>query len=567
MRQASYLARRIPLAASRLVLALAAACLLPTFSYGFDPAPTNSLRSIRRDKADPFFESGVIPTLRIEISAAGMEELRHNPRNYVKARIRDGDKTVSDVGIHVKGAAGSSRSIDDRPALTLNLDKFIPGQSLFGLSKFHLNNSVQDPSYMTELLCSELFLAAGVPAARTTHAVVELNGRKLGLYVLKEGFGKQFLKRHFKNATGNLYDGGFLRDISEPLQKISGDEGEGQPAADRLVKACDIEDPAQRLAAIGQRLDLDRFVSFLALEMMTWHWDGYLMKKNNYRVYHDPESDRVVFFPHGMDQMFWSANGTVRPGADGLVAQAVLNTPAGAAMFRDRAAWLTTNLFLASLLTNRMTQIYERIHPALASVEPDQAMAHEESFRNLRRQVAQRAAFLGRRFGARDTNQLAFDAKGELSVKGWKSRLDAGEARFSDQAVNGTRVLGIEVTSTPVNGKEAKLQESCVASYRVVLHLSPGRYALIGRVRTEGVEVAGKLVRGSGAGLRVSQRRRTNALSGDTPWQEVTHEFVVEDPDEEIELICDLRAKKGRAFFESDSLRVRKLVPQLEGKP
>src|SRR5207245_4926516 len=121
-----------------------------------------------------------------------------------------------------KGSAGSRRDLNDRPALTLNFDHFQEGQRFHGLDKVHLNNSVQDPSYLTELLCGDLFRAADVPAARTTHARVELNGRDLGLYVLKEGFNKTFLRRYFKNVKGTLFYGGFLSVISETMQIMSG---------------------------------------------------------------------------------------------------------------------------------------------------------------------------------------------------------------------------------------------------------------------------------------------------------------------------------------------------------
>src|SRR5260370_9148043 len=94
----------------------------------------------------------------------------------------------------------------DRPALTLNFDKFNEGQRFHGLDKIHLNNSVQDPTWMTETICSELFRDAGVPAARTSYARVELNGRDLGLYLLQEGMEKTFLRGYFSNPGGNLYD-------------------------------------------------------------------------------------------------------------------------------------------------------------------------------------------------------------------------------------------------------------------------------------------------------------------------------------------------------------------------
>jgi hypothetical protein len=82
-----------------------------------------------------------------------------------------------DVGVHLKGNYGTFQGVDGKPSLTLNFDKFVRNQKFHGLDKFHLNNSVSDPSYMTELLCRELFLTAGVPTARVTHARLEINGR------------------------------------------------------------------------------------------------------------------------------------------------------------------------------------------------------------------------------------------------------------------------------------------------------------------------------------------------------------------------------------------------------
>jgi len=156
------------------------------------------------DASQDFFTNGVIPHLVIEIKGTNLANLQRNDRVSVRATVRDGNTVYEDVGIHVKGAAGSRRSLNENPALTLNFDKFQEHQKFHGLDKIHLNNSVQDGSLMTELLCGYLFRAAGVPAARTTHARVRLNGRDLGLYVIKEGFNKSFLRQYFKNVNGNL---------------------------------------------------------------------------------------------------------------------------------------------------------------------------------------------------------------------------------------------------------------------------------------------------------------------------------------------------------------------------
>jgi hypothetical protein len=487
-----------------------------------------------------------------------MQQLRKEARTYVMATVVEGTRIYTNVGVHLKGAAGSFRPVDDRPALTLNFDKFAEGQRFHGLDKLHLNNSVQDPSYTTELICGELFLAAGVPAARAAHAVVELNGRSLGLYVLKEGFGKNFLKRHFANPRGNLYDGGFLREITEPMERISGAEPEGQKEVAALVEACQVQGDAERLAAMSKRLDMDRFLSFIALEMMIHHWDGYLMKKNNYRVYHDPDSDRIVFLPHGMDQMFWQPNAPIFPNPEGLVAAAILNTKEGRARYKARATQLTTNLFLAEPIVKRIREVQARLRPVIASLDPQAATQHDQEIRKVIREVEQRAAYLHRVLGGEAPLPLVFSVDGLAPVHGWKSRVDGGEAQFREVLDQGRRILIAEAapSAEPVADES---QSMCLASYRATVLLKPGRYALEGRVRTEGVASGGKSVRGIGAGLRISQHRRQHAVVGDAPWQELAYEFTVKDEDEEIELICDLRAARGRALFDESSLRIRKL--------
>jgi hypothetical protein len=241
----------------------------------------------------------VITYLKIEITGTNYDCLRPKPggARFAQGHRRQKKTVYGDVAFPSQRRGGQLSTLR-RPigGWTLNFDKFKEGQHYRGLDKLHLNNSVQDPSYTTELLCSELFLAAGVPTARTTHARVELNGRPLGLYVLKEGFDKTFLRRHFTSAKGNLYDGGFTREITDLLER---DEGEGPTHVElkNLAAAAYVGDPEARWEKLEKLLDMDCMLSFMALEMMTWHWDGYVMKHNNYRVYHEPASDKIYFCP------------------------------------------------------------------------------------------------------------------------------------------------------------------------------------------------------------------------------------------------------------------------------
>ena len=74
-------------------------------------------------------------------------------------------------------------------------------------------------------------------------------------------------------------------------------------------------------------LDLDRFISFVAVEVILWHRKGYPMKQNNYRVYNNPASGQMVFLAHDFDELFGQVDGPIDPVWKGLVAESVLSTP------------------------------------------------------------------------------------------------------------------------------------------------------------------------------------------------------------------------------------------------
>ena len=299
----------------------------------------------------------------VDIGEEGTESLRQQPRESVKATLRYGGAVFPDVAVHIKGSQGSVQSIDDRPALTVSFNKHFPTRRFRGLRKIHFNNEAEDPTFLTDVLCTELFRGAGVPAARAGYATLQLNGRPLGLYVLKEGLTREFLAQHFKQTGGNLYDGGFQIDVNRSLELLQGPGPEGQPKLRALVAAAREPDISDRWSRLARVLDTERFARSLAMQTLTWNWDGYAMARNNYRIYHDPETDRLVFIPHGLDQMFWEPEGPIYPRMRGLVAAAFVGTTEGDRLYRDRLTELHTKLFQVDRLTRRVHALAALIKP------------------------------------------------------------------------------------------------------------------------------------------------------------------------------------------------------------
>jgi hypothetical protein len=491
------------------------------------------------------FTNRTVLRLRIEIAASDVEELRHDGRKDVRATVREGEVAYSNVGVHLKGSTGSFRSVDNKPALTLNFGKFAPGQTFHGLARIHLNNSVEDPSYLHELLGGELFRGAGVPAPRVGHALVELNGRKLGLYVLKEGFTADFLSLHFRKTNGNLYDTGPGHDVNELLQHDSGDGPDDGADLKSLADAAHDPDLGKRWQRLGQLLDLDRFLSFMAMEVMAGHRDGYCLAKNNFRLYFDPESGRFVFLPHGMDILFGRADLPLRLQMAGLVARSVMEVPEGRRLYRERAGVLFTNVFKPGALSRRVDEVVARLQPAL-----DSAAARDlgKQATLLKERIAARATGLAKQLSVPELRPLEF--QNDIATPGGWHPMHPPERGKIDQASAPDGRAALHIQAGPIT----------FATWRARVLLKTGRYRFEGSARTDGVK---PLPSGQnhGAALRaLAETTRPSArLNGDAPWTKLAVEFKVTATEEEVELIGELRASQGQAWFDLDSLKVVRL--------
>jgi len=438
-------------------------------SAGVFFAVASCFAASKADRIDPserFFTTNQVVRLSIRLDAAARAALQLHPRAYVKAVVAEGATEYGDVGLHLKGQYGTFQKLDGKPSLTLNLNKFVQGQNFHGLDKFHLNNSVSDPTYLTELLCREPFRQAGVPVARVTHARVEINGRDLGLYVLVEGFGKTLLRRHFTDRRGNLYDSEFTHDVNEPLRKASGDGPDDHSDLQALVAAAEEPDSRRRTTRLDALLDLDRFQSFMALELMQGHFDGYTRAKNNYWLYGDPTSRKMVFLPHGMDQMFVRPQGPVLPEIKGLVARSVLQTSAGLKDFRERCVLLFTNHLLR--LTNRVAELQARLRPAVAELGTNALAQHDRAVSALQRRIAERVAQLRRQLLLPPLVPVVMAPGAEAWIHDWLPILEQGKASIEPR-VTGEGAKSTEVRLLPED-------EPVTAVWQGRVCLPAGRY-------------------------------------------------------------------------------------------
>lgn len=343
--------------------------------------------------ADFFKPSTPAVNIRIDVDRANLDQLRREPRKHVKMTVTSGDKKWTDVAVHLKGAAGSYRDWNDKPALTLNIDKFNKkNDAFFGLDKFHLNNSVQDWLYLSEAVCSDLCLKNNVPAPRVGHAIVQLGDRKMGLYLVKEGFDKTFLKRHFDDAGGNLYDGGFLMDVDANLELDMGTACDWKDLK-ALAAAARETDQKKRLELLDKLLDLKRFYAFWAIEVLCCDWDGYTRNRNNYRLYKDPKTGKFVFFCHGKDQLFQNPGDGLVHGWGGLIARRLFETEEGRKQYYATLNALLKKDFTVPELNRTIDAQAARVKAALNAFQKGSGDNYMNEVKNYKDRVKQRVDF------------------------------------------------------------------------------------------------------------------------------------------------------------------------------
>lgn len=498
-----------------------------------------SAASAKKKKPPPGAEFFTEPTLRaftVEVSESELVRLRQSPRAYVTGQVVEAAQVLTNVGIRLRGH-GSFRTVDEKPNFTLKFDEFTRNQTYRGLTKLMLHNATQDQTGFADFVARPLFTDAGLPSTRVAHARVQLNGRDLGLYVAIEAMNKEFLKEHFANANGNLYEAN-LTDIDVPLEQ---DTGVRSNQLDRveLFRICTITNRAERWRELPKVLDVDKFVSFAAMEMLTSHWDGYILHTNNYRMYHDPRSGQFVFMPHGMDWALLRWNLSIDAPRKTIVGQAVLDTPEGSLLYRERVGKLFTNVMKFPVIADRVDRELAKIRTGNLSSN-DLAKA-ERGAALIKERVLGRITRASNELAGVKPVILPFDTNRLARLIDWRADFDGCTGVVDRVVVDGKQTLHIGAAGV-----------YCHPSWRSLYYLPRGAYRFEGILR---IAAKGPIA----AMLRISGPSAVTVLGSATDWRPVSFDFEIRDEGMDIEFVCDFSGAEGEAWFALDSLQVRRL--------
>ncbi len=361
---------------------------------------------------DPFDADHVLE-VEIEMPPADWDALRGETRSVLETlggdclaqpfespfTYREADLTIDGrrferVGLRKKGFLGSLS--EEKPSLKVKLDEYVSGQELAGLDKLTFNNSQQDPSYVRQCLAYDVFRAAGIPASRCNFAHVSVNGDDLGLFVHVESLDRQFLERHYDDASGKMYEGtlsDFRPDFRGTFDLKTEDIPDDGAEIDAVVDALALPDD-ELIGALDPLVDLDAFYTFWAVEVLTRHWDGYASNTNNFYLYVDPTSGQLSFIPWGVDGAFGPNPLLGDPGAPpvsvfatGLLARRLYLHPDAQQAYIARLEELLDSVWKENLLLVKVAAMEELVAPIVGG------SAHADAVDEVREAITtQRAA-------------------------------------------------------------------------------------------------------------------------------------------------------------------------------
>ena len=240
---------------------------------------------------------------------------------YVHAALDFEGLALPNVGVRYKGNGTFMESRGSlKRSLKIDINKYVKGQQLAGLTTLNLHNNVTDAGLMNEALAFRLYRDAGVPAPRVGYARVYVtvpgkhDDRYFGVYSVVENVDKDFIRGPLQARGGALFKpvaAALFADLGadwEAYRQTYDPKTDPTPAQERrLIDFCKLvagATDADFAAQLGDFVDLDELARYLAVTAWLADIDGLLGPGQNFYLFLDPTSRKFLFLPWDQDHSF-----------------------------------------------------------------------------------------------------------------------------------------------------------------------------------------------------------------------------------------------------------------------
>jgi hypothetical protein len=323
----------------------------------------------------------------------------------VPATLEFEGRTWGAVTIRYKGNSSyRSAPSELKRSLKIEFDKPDKDREFFGLETLNLNNNAMDDSQMREALAYDVFRRAGVPAPRTAFVRLfitvpgKFDHEYAGLFTAIEQIDQRFFRERWGKRVGVLVKPESVRGMPDlgtdwPAyetaysSKITADPADARRLV-AFIRFLDSASDDEFATGLGEYLDVDSFLHFLAAEVLTVNTDSPLAMNHNYWLTVHPQTKKVVWLPWDLNMAFggfMSGDADLsltQPSAPGLfpLADRVLSIPSLAARYRAVVEEMVATNVTLDRLGDAMTQVAAAIRPA---VREDPAITPARFERNL----------------------------------------------------------------------------------------------------------------------------------------------------------------------------------------
>lgn len=330
--------------------------------------------------ADPIFNADVLHEFRIVMDPADWKSLQENFRSnqYYAANISVDGEVLQQVGVRSRGH-GSRSGV--KPGLLIHTNKYVANQEFHGLKKLVLDNVTQDGTFLHEPLAYPVFEAMGIASPAISYTRVTVNDEFWGVYWLIENIDKNFLAARFAgDKEGYLYKYDYVEDYrftdkgSDPrayLALFQAETHEDNPDATGLmqfIQAANSAPEAGFAAAMSQYLDVDKFLTYIAVENAIAGQDGFLglQGMNNFYLYQFTGQTRFVFIPWDQDTSFVSGTWPVLQRVDtNVLSRKLLADPAKKQFYLDQVKAAAARAVNSGFLLPKLEAYYSIMRNAV----------------------------------------------------------------------------------------------------------------------------------------------------------------------------------------------------------
>ncbi len=357
-----------------------------------------NLSFAQNDESWKLYDDTQVARIDITVNPADViwmyENVESDSFHFASVKFKNAyiDETIDSVGFRLRG--NTSRDAQKK-SFKLSFDHFVGGREFYGVDALNLNGEHNDPSISRSKICWDFFKDIGMISSRASHAVVYIDGKYFGVYISVEHIDKEFLKKNYTNAGGNLWKCLYPADLtykgSNPnsYKFVSGNRrtyelktNELDDDYTQLARFINIinNTPSQNiLDSLQKILNVNEFLKYLAVDILTSSWDDYWSLQNNYYIYYNPDEDRFRWIPYDYDNTlgidffgtdWWSADPYNFPkvvnGARPL-AEKVINNSQLRNLYTHFINFYSQNVFNLSKLETRIDNLKSLIFPYISA--------------------------------------------------------------------------------------------------------------------------------------------------------------------------------------------------------